>query len=1139
MVITTNDQPEAYHLCAPPIARSRRALKIFIAVKLTLLFLTATLLTANAEGISQTMSLRVQKHPLSKVLAEVEKQTGFVFFYNEYELERARPVTILARKLPLKEFLDQIFKEQPLKYRIEDKTIFVMPRVSGGAALPVVPVPAEEPVQIDISGTLLNADTKEPIGSASVVVKNTQVGTTTDANGRFVLANVPEDAVLSISSVGFVPFEISVPRLKAMSPGTSVSIMQSMLRKTGANAIILELSPSMSSLDEVEVVVGYGTVRKSDLTGSVASIKGADMDAFPAANVMQALSGRASGVQVKQNTGAPGAAVSVRVRGTNSIQGSNEPLYVIDGFPSNGNPLVLNNADIESIEILKDASAIAIYGSRGANGVVLINTKSGKSGKMMVDFETSYGTQQLRKKLDLLNAREYAEFYNMKRENDGLAPFFSESDISSFGEGFDWQDFVYQKAPVQNHSLNISAGTQKTRFSLSGSVFDQEGIIRNSGYKRYSVRANIHHTISDKFKASFSTTLTRADHLQQNSSGGRFGFSLVSASLVAPPTLTPYNEDGSYRVLATAYPFLSEGLTNPLNFINETKERRVSDLVLANASLSYEPVKGLVFKVYGGIESDNSRNDYYKTLQFFNSTGEARVSTSRFSSLLTENTVSYSRDINAKNRISVVAGFTFQDFVTTGFSATATGFLSDAVETYNLAAAAIPGIPSTSYSKSALISYLTRVNYSFDDRILATLSFRSDGSSKYSEGNKWGYFPSAAVAYKFHEIRAITNSVISDLKLRVSWGRAGSQAIGAYATLNQLVAGRVVFGDALYNTFAPGTRLPGNLKWETTEQSDLGVDFGLFNNRIQITADYYNKITNDLLNTVQLPSSLGFTNTIQNVGKIRNRGVELSVNSYIFDRDFKWNLNGNISFNQSRVLKLYDGQDIRGGRVDMLIFADDVNLLREGHPAGVFFGFVEDGYNDEGKIIYKDVNGDGNVNLLDRTIIGDPNPDFIYGLNSFMSYKGIELVVFVQGSQGNDLVNISKVGNTLHYFWGTNMLREVYEDHWTPSKTNAKYPRIVGNQTLNFSDRFIEDGSFLRVRNIEVAYNLPTARWNMAWVRNAKIYVSGQNLITLTKYSWWDPEVNSAGGENSIAQGIDFTTYPTSKSIVFGIRLGL
>ncbi|WP_373331554.1 hypothetical protein [Salmonirosea aquatica] len=383
-----------------------------------------------------------------------------------------------------------------------------------------------------------------------------------------------------------------------------------------------------------------------------------------------------------------------------------------------------------------------------------------------------------------------------------------------------------------------------------------------------------------------------------------------------------------------------------------------------------------------------------------------------------------------------------------------------------------------------------------------------------------------------------SNSLISDLKVRSSWGLTGSQAIGAYATLNNLNGSKTVFDDALYNTFAPGTRLPGNLKWETTEQTDFGIDAAFFNNRYRLTLDYYIKNTRDLLNTVQLPIGFGFTSTIQNVGQIQNKGVEVALDARIIDKAFKWDLGGNISFNRNKVVKLYNGDDILGGNIGVTLINDAANLLREGEPMSVFYGYIRDGYTDLGKEKYIDLNGDGVINQFDKAIIGNPNPNFIYGINSAMSYKGLELTLFIQGTQGNDILNVSSVNNTLDYGFGLNMPREVFYDHWTPTNTNAKYPVISRSNSYNYSDRLVEDGSYLRLRTIQLAYNLPLQQWGVGWLRSAQVYASGQNLLTLTKYSWWDPETNSQGGANSIGQGIDHYSYPTSKAVTFGVRLG-
>lgn len=968
--------------------------------------------------------------------------------------------------------------------------------------------------ETSLSGKVTSNDGK-PIPGVTVVLKGTSTGTITDSDGRFILKSPASSKTLVFSFIGMKSQEVSI---------------------TNSTIYNVVLEEDTYNLEEV-VAVAYGTIKKSDLTGSVASVKNEAITTYASSNVMQALSGRAAGVQVNQNTGAPGANISVRIRGTNSIKGSNEPLYVIDGFPSSISSL--NNSDIASVEILKDASATAIYGSRGANGVVLITTKRGIAGDTKVDFESSYGVQTLRQKLDLMNATEYAKFYNEQQVNDGRTAYFTQDQISGFGKGFDWQDFCFRSAPVLKNSVTVSGGNSKTQFAVSGSTLNQQGIIKSSDYSRYSILANLKHEISKTFAIEYGIKLTKNETDQESSSGGNRGGSLLGAIISAPPTLTPYNDDGSYRNLMTAYPFISNAIYNPLNFLNETMNNSVANIVQANASLFFKPIDGLTIKIFGGIENNDSRSDYYQSLKFLNSQGHASVSTSQYTGILNENTVSYVKTINDKHSLSALAGFTYEDGISKGLSGSGTGFLSDITETANLSAASTPGIPSTYYSKSTLMSYLGRINYTYDNKYLFTASFRADGSSKYSTGGKWGYFPSGAFAWRVKNERFMENlPFISDLKLRTSWGLTGSQAIGAYATLNQLSSGKTVFGKSLYNTFAPGTSLPGDLKWETTEQADFGLDVAFLEGRFSLTADYYIKNTRDLLNTVQLPPTMGFTQTLQNVGQIQNKGLEFSLDARIFEGKFKWDVNGNISFNKSKVIKLYNDQDILGGGVGVTFINNIQNLLREGEPMCVFYGYLDNGYDANGMPLYKDFNKDGLFTPSDRTIIGDPNPDFIYGLNSTMSFKNFELTIFWQGSYGNDIANVSAIGNTLDYGYGLNMLKEVYYNHWTPENTNAKYPKITNKLNMNFSQRLVEDGSYLRLRDIQFAYNVPAKKTNINWLKNASVYVSGQNLLTFTKYSWWDPEVNSQGGSNSLNQGMDYYTYPTSKTITLGIKVG-
>ncbi|MBN8859865.1 MAG: TonB-dependent receptor [Sphingobacteriales bacterium] len=1075
-------------------------------MKLTALLLFVACLHVSARTYSQKVSLSGKNLSLEQIFELVKTQTGYDAIYNPDLLKKAKRVSIHVQDADLTEALQYCFRDQPLGFLIRYNTIIVTTKPKEKEAFTISAEGQDQAIPpVEINGKVLS-ETGDPLSGVSIAIKGTAKGTVTGNDGSFTI-EASEGDVLVVSFVGYIPQEIKVAQNKTLS---------------------IKLKQAANEMDQV-VVVGYGTQKKRDLTGSLSQVKGDEINAFPTTNVFQALSGRSSGVQVMQSTGSPGASVSIRIRGSNSIRGSNEPLYVVDGFPIN-NPTILNNADIESIEILKDASSTAIYGSRGANGVVLITTKKGKAGKNIIDFESSYSTQSLIRKLDLMNAKEYATLYNIKAVNDGVAPYFTQNEIDNFGNGFDWQDFIYQPAPFVTTSLNINGGNNKTKFSISGSVINQDGIIKGSNYDRYSFRSSIDHQFNKKFSAELSTIFTRINTETKNSGGGARGNTLIS-SQYAPPTLTPYNDDGSYRVLAPAYPFLAPDLINPLNFINEQSNAVKANINLINGSLIYKPIEELTLKISGGVENRDDRTDSYTTRNFLNSNGSASVSTGQYTSLLNENTLTYTKTFNEKHSLSALAGVTYQDFISTSLAGSGTGFLSDAFETYDLNAAITPGIPGSGYSKSVLLSYLGRINYSFKNKYLATVSYRADGSSKFSKGNKWGYFPSAALAWRISDENFLkNNNLISNMKLRASWGMTGSQAIGPYVTLNQLSSGITVFNDALYNAFAPGTQLPGDLKWETTEQMNFGLDLGIIDNRINITADYYIKNTRDLLNTVSLPSSLGFTQTIQNIGKVQNKGFEFNVDARILQSNFKWDVNANISFNRNKVVKLYNGEDILTGS-GVLALQGTTSILREGRPIGQFFGYLEDGYDDNGKIKYKDLQPDNKLTGDDRTYIGDPNPDFIYGLSSGLSYKNFTLDIFLQGSYGNDLFNLSSVAYAYDFVSGLNMIKDVLTNSWTPEHTNAKYPVTSRNTSVNVSNRFIEDGSYLRLKNIQLAYDLPLKHWSVNKViESLQLYASGQNLLTFTKYSGWDPEVNSSGF------GIDNNSYPMSKTVTFGIR---
>jgi TonB-dependent starch-binding outer membrane protein SusC len=967
---------------------------------------------------------------------------------------------------------------------------------------------------VKITGKVTNAS-GDPIAGVTIIVKGTTNGTVTSSDGNYSLSNVNSNASLVFSFVGMTKQEIPV---------------------NGRTEVDVSLIEEAIGLNDV-VVIGYGTIKKRDLTGSMSSVKSDVITAFPTTTIDQALQGRMSGVQVVQNNGKPGANMQIRIRGTNSINGDNSPLWIIDGFP--GNEQMINMSDVESVEVLKDASSTAIYGSRGANGVIIVTTKKGKAGATRIDYEGSYSIQTLRKKLDLMNAADYMRLNNIQQLNDKGVEYFTQDQINSAGKGTDWQDLMFRTAPASSHSLTVSGGNEKTQFSIGGSYFDQKGILINDdGYQRISLRANVNHDISKILSISYNVILSRIDQDTKNSSGSPFSTAL-SGVTDAAPTLDPYKNDGSYTILKTAYPFSYDGLTNPVMYAKEISNKLYSNNAVANLAFTIKPIEDLSIKISGNVLNQDSRSDNYTPTTYYGSVGDASIGTIQSLNLNSDNIVTYQKTINDDHNITVTGALTYEQNVTTSLGASGSGFLSDNYETYNIGAASTINTPTSGYSKWALLSYLGRVNYSYKGKYLATVSFRSDGSSRYSEGSKWGYFPSGALAWRISEEDFMKNiKFISNLKLRGGYGETGSTAINPYSTLSILSTGKTVFDKALYTFFAPSSTYPGDLKWETTAQTDIGVDVGFLKNRINLTADYYIKNTKDLLNPVQLPRSTGYTNTIMNIGEVQNKGLEIQLDAKVIDKVVQWDISTNISVNRNKVVKLYNGADITGSSFGVTIIQDYINLVREGEPLGVFYGYREDGYDATGKIVYKDLKEDGIISTADKTIIGNPNPKFIYSLNSTVSYKNFELSWFIQGSQGNDIYGLSMAKN-YYYGIGLNMFKEVLDNHWTPETPNAKYPKISSSSTsLKMSDRFVYDGSYVRLKNIQLAYNLPVDKLGIKWMRNGQVYVSFQNLLTLASYPYWDPEVNSAGGGNSINQGIDYFTYPTAKSITFGLKAG-
>ena len=965
-----------------------------------------------------------------------------------------------------------------------------------------------------ITGQVTDQSTGETLPGVNILVKGTTIGTITDVEGSYRLT-APDDAeTLVFSSVGYTSQEVTIDN---------------------QTVINLEMEPDVQALSEV-VVVGYGAVKKSDLTGSVSQISSEDINAFPIATAEEALRGRASGVRVTQNSAAPGSRIQIQIRGGNSLLASNEPLFVVDGFPLTGGIDYLNPSDIESINVLKDASATAIYGSRGANGVVLVTTKQGSSGKGTITAESYYGIQEVRKKFDLMNARQYAEIANEYAASQDLASFFDVNDLG--GIETDWQDAIFQSAPIQNHSLGFQGGNETTKYFISGNYFSQEGIVVNSGARRGSVDLRLDQEVNDWLNIATNLTLSRLEFDNIRGDNANRGTGALSAAWVSPPLLAPYT-DGELTDVAQ-FGFSPNVLQNPLAWV-QIKNQQLSTRLVGNLVADIELAEGLVLKVLGGTEQGYRDINYYSpSILNGTPTGNARTTTVRELSYLNENTLNYQRKLRQADQLSVTAGFTLQEFDRKRNQSEGSGFANDILTNNNLGSAETIFPNVSDVTEWTLLSWLGRVNYTLNDKYLFTASVRADGSSRFGDNNKWSVFPSGAVAWRLSDEEFIKNiGAISNLKLRASYGLTGNTAIDPYQSLDRLGDIRATFGKTDVIGFAPSDLANPDLRWETTAQFDLGLDLGLVDERLRVTLDYYRKTTNDLLANVPLPTSLGFRSFITNLGEIRNTGVEVSVGADILVDELTWSVMGQASFNRNEVVDI-GGEDVFGADISQP-FANPVNIVREGEPLGVFYGFVENGLDEDGFIQYQDIDGEEGITNEDRTIIGNPYPDFIYSLNSDLSYKNFSLNIFFEGVQGNDLFFATGGSLTNSFNRGENQLVEVYNDHWTVENPNpnAKYPRISPATRYRASDRFIQDGSYLRLRNVRLAYNLPTANLGIGFLRSLQVYVSGQNLLTFTNYVGLEPEVNTRGDAGDLRVGVDETAYPSAKIYTAGVKLGL
>ena len=1008
-----------------------------------------------------------------------------------------------------------------------------------------------------LKGTILDARTHEPIIGAVVSVKNGKTlsgGTSTDINGNFTLAVKSVPATIVASYTGYNSEEINIYEITE-------------------DEIQIELTENFNALQGV-VVVGYGTQKKSDLAGSIASVNVDKLNTNVTASVNSLLDGASAGLQVTPTSGQPGAGISLRIRGGASVQGGNEPLYVIDGLPvynssvssgvfgsfdANNNstpghegfdPLSsLNPGDIESVTILKDASATAIYGSRGANGVIIITTKTGKKGeKANITYDGSIGIQSLRKKFDVLDATEFAKLRNeaLYVENPSLGSYQYKTadEIAKLGAGTDWQDEAFRSAIVTNHQLSVSGGTDKTHYSISGNYFNQEGILHNTGFTRLSARVNLDTQVSKKFKVGLNLTNS---YLISNTPPA----SAVFAILQTPATVSARNADGSYFYKDTDF---DTQLANPVAALEQETNKSNNNRILGSAFGEYEFIKNLKLKVLLGVDL-NSTKEYYNLpsslYEGATSNGTSTLGQSNVNTWVNENTLTYTKTFAEKHNFNFLVGFTQQETQQEIFTTGSSNYVSDVYSYNSLQSGSVIATPYSNAASNSLISYLGRVNYDYNHVHALSLSFRRDGSSRFGKDRKWGTFPSVGYTWNVidEKFAESLKNTFSNLKLRLSYGKTGNQEIGNYQSLATLSSNKYILAGNTLIGYGPDRIANDDLGWETTYQFDAGLDFSFFNERLSFTVDYYNKLTKDLLLNVEIPYTSGYSTSLQNHGSVQNRGWEFGIISHNFiGKKFTWDTSFNISFNRNKVKDL-------GGSGNSYITNNYYwgYIIEEGKPLGSFYGAIYDGvlqsgeessrgaltYNQTavaGERVYKDIDGDGKFsNSSDRTVIGSAEADFTFSLSNNLTYKNWDLTFFINGSVGNDIANINK--ERLSLFTGKQNAIADAANRWTVDSPSTAISRAKYTDPASvFSSEFIEDGSFVRLKNVTLGYTFPKRFVKSLSLSKLRLYASVTNLLTITGYSGYDPEVTSA--DNALTAGTDFGAYPSARTWNFGLSVG-
>jgi len=997
--------------------------------------------------------------------------------------------------------------------------------------------------QVALTGRVTDAATAEPLTGAQVVLKSAKgTGAITDLEGNFTL-NTREKLPLTlvIDYIGYRTEEIDV--------------------YDDSEPIDIELSEDVNTLSEV-VIIGYGTQKRTQLTGSVTTIKADVLATSKQPTLDGALSGQVAGLNVTASSGQPGADSKIRIRGGNSVNASNEPLYVVDGFIyfkddatcSTGlgaiegslNPLAtINPSDIESIEVLKDVSATAIYGSRGANGVILITTKKGSLGQETsnINYGYSIGVSSVSKKLDLFNASEWAK---LQKDYFGNKGGYTDEQIASLGKGTDWQDAVLRNALQQTHELSVNGGTQKSRYAFSVNYTDQDGIVLNSGFERYNFHVNTEWELKKGLNLGINVTFGRSKQNGLTTTEGQvFNSSPYSAgitssfvyALLLPPVVPVYNEDGSYFFKNTyeyAYFAIGDHSANPVYDLEESVADNINNYLLSNIWASYR-LGGLTLKASVGLNSEKLTQEYFSgayTSLGLATQGIGGVGNRQTDVWQQEYTASYIFDINDNHSLDALVGYTRQTQTSTASSVRSDHFTNESLKQYNLGDGANVYTPKTSISESSLNSLLARVNYSYLDRYNATATFRADNSSRFAKNHRWGYFPSLGLSWNAEKEDFLSSYTKLDyLKVRASAGLVGNQEISDYAFTTSYATGS--YGGS--SSYSKKNTSNGNLKWETTASYNVGIDLGLWHNKVNIVTDVYYKKTSDLLLVVPMGFAAGVSTQLQNVGNVVNKGAEFSVNVSLINRKRKsWNVSANVAYNHNEITDM-------GATDNVLQGSDNQQILRRGESLGSFYGLVFKGIvqADEdvtvlptvngltpkaGDIKYEDTDRNGRIDGNDRQILGSIQPKLVYGFSTQYTWHGFDISASFAGSYGNKVYNA--LGRRLELTGDSYNVLSTVRNSWTPENGGNTLPLASNPRPLSYIDtRYVQDASFLKLRNLTVGYRIPFSK---DFPFNVRLYVTGQNLLTLTKYQGYDPEVSS---------GTDSGAYPSARTFLFGTNI--